>query len=59
LVKYLKGKRQLRRARSRCKDNIKMGINEKEWEGVNWIHLAQDKDQWHALFNKVTTLRAP
>jgi hypothetical protein len=26
-----------------------MDCNETEWEGVNWIHLAQDWDQWWAL----------
>jgi hypothetical protein len=25
------------------------------WEGVNWIHLAQDRDHWWALVNIVTT----
>jgi hypothetical protein len=27
------------------------------WEGVDWIHLAQDWDQWQALLNAVMKLR--
>jgi len=23
------------------------------WEGVNWIHSAEDSDQWQALVNMV------
>jgi len=23
------------------------------WEGVDWINLAQDRDQWRAAVNKV------
>jgi hypothetical protein len=26
------------------------------WEVVNWIHLAQDRDQWWALVNMVNEL---
>jgi hypothetical protein len=26
-------------------DNIKMGLRELEWDGVNWIELAQDREQ--------------
>jgi hypothetical protein len=29
----------------RWEDNIKMNIMEIWWDGVNWIHLAQDRDQ--------------
>jgi hypothetical protein len=27
------------------------------WEGVEWIHLAQDRDWWQALINKVMNLQ--
>jgi hypothetical protein len=30
-----------------------------EREGVGWIHLAQDRDQWSALVHMVTKLRVP
>jgi hypothetical protein len=26
-----------------------MGLGEIGWEGVNWIYLAQDRDQWQAV----------
>jgi hypothetical protein len=28
-------------------------------EGVDWIHLAQDRDQWQAVVNKVMNLLVP
>jgi hypothetical protein len=30
-------------------DNIKMDLREIEWDGMDWIELAQDRDQWRAL----------
>jgi hypothetical protein len=35
-------------------DNIKM-----DRDGVNWIDMAQDRDQWRALVNTVMNLRVP
>jgi hypothetical protein len=29
------------------------------WEGVEWIHLGQDRDQWWALLNMVMDLCIP
>jgi hypothetical protein len=40
-------------------DNIKMDIREIEWGGMDWIYLAQDRDQWRALVNTVMNLRVP
>jgi hypothetical protein len=37
------------RPRRRCVDNIKMDLREIGWDGTDWIHLAQDRDQWRAL----------
>jgi len=34
-----------------------MYIGEIGWEGVDWIHLAQDMDQWRVLVNTVMDLR--
>jgi hypothetical protein len=31
--------------------NIKMDLREIEWDGMNWIDLTQDRDQWRALVN--------
>jgi hypothetical protein len=33
-------------------DNIKMDLRETEWD-MDWIDVAQDRDQWRALVNMV------
>jgi hypothetical protein len=38
-------------------DNIKMDLREIEWDGMVWIKLAQDRDQWRALVNTVMYLQ--
>jgi hypothetical protein len=30
-----------------------MDFREIGWDGMDWIHLAQDRDQWRALVNTV------
>jgi hypothetical protein len=35
-----------------------MDSREIGWDGMDWIDLAQDKDQWRALVNTVMNLRA-
>jgi hypothetical protein len=40
-------------------DNIKMDLREIEWDGMDWIDLAKDWDQWRALVNMVMNLRVP
>jgi hypothetical protein len=47
------------RPRYRWVDNIKMDLGEIGWGGVDWIGLAQDRDNWRALVNAVTILRVP
>jgi hypothetical protein len=49
----------LGRPRRRWVDNIEIDIGEIGWDGVDWIDLAQDKDQWRALVNTVLNLRVP
>jgi hypothetical protein len=46
LVGKSEGRRSLRRPKHRWEDNIKMDLREIGWEGVDWMHLAQDRDQW-------------
>jgi hypothetical protein len=29
------------------------------WDGIDWIDLAHDRDQWRALLNTVMKLRVP
>jgi hypothetical protein len=51
------GKRPLGRTRRRWVDNIDMDLTEIEWDGVNLMDMAQDRDQWRALVNTVLNLR--
>jgi hypothetical protein len=39
--------------------NIKIDVGETGWEGVDWIHVAQVRDQWWAVVNTVMNLRVP
>jgi hypothetical protein len=38
-------------------DNIKIDLREIGWDGMGWIDLAQDRDQWRALVITVMKLR--
>jgi hypothetical protein len=40
-------------------DNFKIDLREIGWNGVDWIDLAQDRDQWRALVNAVMDFRVP
>jgi hypothetical protein len=53
------GKRPLGRRRRRWVDNIMMDLREIGWDGMDWIDLAENRDQWRALVNKVMNLRVP
>jgi len=59
LVGRPEGKRPLGRSRHRWEDNIRMDLREIGWEGVNWIHVVQDRDQWQALANMAMNLCVP
>jgi hypothetical protein len=57
LVGKPEGNRPLGRRRHRWEDGIKMDLREIGWEGVEWIHLAQDRDHWRAVVNAMMNLR--
>jgi hypothetical protein len=59
LVGKPEGKRSPGRPRRRWVDNIKMDLGELGWDGMDWIDLAQDRDQWRAVVNTVMDLRVP
>jgi hypothetical protein len=51
--------RPLGRPRRRWMDNIKMDLREIGWDGMDWIDLVQNRDQWRDLVNTVMNLRVP
>jgi hypothetical protein len=59
LVGKPEGKRPLGKRRCRCVDNIKIDLREIGWDGMDWIDLGQDRDQWRALVNTMMNLRVP
>jgi hypothetical protein len=52
-------KRPLGRPRRTWMYNIKMNLRAIGWDCMDWIGLAQDRDQWKALVNTVMDLRVP
>jgi hypothetical protein len=59
LVRKPEGKRPLGRPRCEQVDNIKMDFREIGCGGMDWIDLAQNRDQWRALMNTVMNIRVP
>jgi hypothetical protein len=53
------GKKTTERPINRGEGNIKMDLKEAWLEGVNLIHLAQDRDWCWALVNTVMNLQVP
>jgi hypothetical protein len=49
LVVKPEGKRPLGRPKRRWEDNIGMNLREIGWGGIDWIYLAQHRDQWGPL----------
>jgi len=57
LVGKPEGKRPLGRPRRRWVDNIRMDLQEVEYGYMDWIGLAQDRDNWRKLVSAVMNLR--
>jgi hypothetical protein len=59
LVGKAEGKRPLGRPRCRWVDNIRLDLREIGWYGMDWVDMAQDRNQRRALVNTVLKLRVP
>jgi hypothetical protein len=59
LLRNLKGRDHLEDPGTDKKINIRMDLKEIVWVGVDWMHLAQHRDQWQALVKKVMNLQVP
>jgi hypothetical protein len=57
LVGKPEGKKPLGRPRRRWAVNNT--IREIVWDGVDWIDMAKDREQWRALVNMLLNLRVP
>jgi hypothetical protein len=57
LVGKPEGNRLLERPRQRWEGGIKMNLVEIGWGGVEWIHLAEDRDCSRAVVNAVMNLQ--
>jgi len=49
----------LGRRRRKWEANIRMDLRDIGWEVVDWIHLAEDRDQWWAVLYTVVILQDP
>jgi hypothetical protein len=59
LVRKPEGSRPLGRQICGSVVNIKMDLRVIGWDGVDWIDLAQDRDQWSALVSAVINIMVP
>jgi hypothetical protein len=53
------GRRPLGRPRHMWVGNIKIDLREIGWDDVDWVDLAQARDQWRVLVNLVMNLWVP
>jgi hypothetical protein len=59
LVGQPEGKRPVGRPRPRWVDDIEIYLREIRWGGMDWIYLAQDREQCRALVKTVLNSRVP
>jgi hypothetical protein len=52
LVGKPEGKRPLGASRRRLEDSVKMDFREIVLFGMEWIHLAQNRNQWRSFVNR-------
>jgi hypothetical protein len=52
-------KRPLGRPRRSWENNIKMYLKETGRNSTNWVHLAEDREQWRVFVNIILNLRIP
>jgi hypothetical protein len=53
LVGKPQGKIPLGKPRRRLVDNVRLDFGDMGWNGMDWIELAQDRDQWMILVNTI------
>jgi hypothetical protein len=58
-VRKPEGKRPLGRPSHKLVDNIIMDLKDMGWDGMDWIDLSHDRDQWKALVNMVMNIQVP
>ena len=56
LVRELEGKRQFQTLRSKWEYNIKVNIQEVEFEEVGWCNFARNRDKMRAVKNTVMNI---
>jgi hypothetical protein len=59
LVRTPGGKRPLGSPRRRWVENIKIDLREMACNGMDWIELAQDRDEWRALVTTIMNFYVP
>jgi hypothetical protein len=59
LVGKPEGKRPLENRGRRWEDNIRMDDREIGWDGVDRMHVVEDRDQWWTLVNSVMNICIP
>jgi hypothetical protein len=59
LVRKAEGKRPLGRPKHTQEDVIRMDLRERGWEGVDWLCIADSRDQWLALVKTVINFLVP
>jgi hypothetical protein len=59
LARKSQGKQPLERPKRRWEENIKIDLNEKVWELVDWTQVAPCRNRWRALVCTVMNLQVP